>query len=58
MTLEQARAGILQKDMQEMFDERAGIYEYEGEMPRDRAELLAFNDIKTISQKHNFNQGA
>lgn len=50
MTLEQARAGILPKDMQELFDERAGIYEYEGEMPRNRAELLAFEDVKIISK--------
>jgi hypothetical protein len=48
MTIEQARLGILPKDIQEYFDERAGVYEFEGEIPRNRAELLAFEDIKII----------
>jgi len=46
MTLEQARLEILPAPLQEYFDERAGVYEYDGEIAKSAAELLAFEDLK------------
>lgn len=45
MTLDQARLGILPEEMQERFDERAAIIEFEGETERGEAEVLAFKII-------------
>lgn len=35
----------LTEDQKELFEERAAIMEYDGEMPRDEAEREAYKDV-------------
>ncbi|MBI4719031.1 MAG: hypothetical protein HY763_14590 [Planctomycetes bacterium] len=37
-------------DLRELFDERAGIVEYDGRLPRDEAERAAFLELQTAMQ--------
>jgi TubC N-terminal docking domain len=41
----------LPADWREMYEERAGIMEFDGNLPRDRAERLALRDIAALMQR-------
>lgn len=38
----------------EMYEERAGVMEYEGNFPRWKAEIMAEQDIRQLASRHSW----
>ena len=42
----------LRADLRERFEERAGIIEFDGNLPRDEAERLAYEELARLAREH------
>jgi hypothetical protein len=50
--LAQVRDDDLRAALRHRFEERAGVYEYDGDMSRDEAERIAFEEVRSVWNRH------